>query len=125
VNSNRPINKNPLTMRLPLAALVSISHRLSGLFVFLMIPGFLWLLDQSLQSADSFENIKVYFEGLGFRVAVWLFLAALVFHWVAGIRHLLMDAGIGESLKGGRRSAFLVFLLSIVLFVCIGMWLWQ
>lgn len=125
MNQHRPINKNPLSIRLPLAALVSITHRLSGVFVFLMIPGLLLLLDQSLQSADSFDLIKSYFDRLSFRVLAWLFLGALIFHWLAGFRHLLMDIGIGESFKGGRLSAALVFTSAIALFILIGVWLWQ
>jgi succinate dehydrogenase / fumarate reductase, cytochrome b subunit len=55
---------------------------------------------------------------------IWSVLAALAYHTVAGIRHVFMDCGIGESLKGGQRGAILVLVLAAVLIVLAGVWLW-
>ena len=111
-------------MRLPLAALISISHRLSGVFVFLLIPCVLWVLQQSLASEKQFTALAHYFNQQGVKVLIWLLLAALGFHLLAGCRHLIMDLGIGESLRGGKVGAILVTLFALVLFGLLGFWLW-
>jgi len=48
----------------------------------------------------------------------------LAYHVIAGVRHLLMDLGIGESLEGGKRGAISVLLLGVVAAALIGVWLW-
>ena len=49
------------------------------------------------------------------KLILWGILSALLYHLVAGIRHLIMDMGIGETLRGrspalqDRRSWFPAF----------------
>jgi succinate dehydrogenase / fumarate reductase cytochrome b subunit len=54
----RPKNLNLLSIRLPVNALVSILHRVSGFALFLVLPLLLWCLQQSLQSAQGFEQVQ-------------------------------------------------------------------
>jgi succinate dehydrogenase / fumarate reductase cytochrome b subunit len=54
----------------------------------------------------------------------WIALSALLYHLIAGIRHLLMDIGIGESLKGGRLTAYLVFITTTLGIILLGVWLY-
>ena len=55
---------------------------------------------------------------------LWGVLSALLYHLVAGIRHLLMDAGLGESLEGGRLGAKILIVIAVVLIVLLGVWIW-
>ena len=55
---------------------------------------------------------------------VFAFGAAWIYHLLAGIRHLLMDMGIGESLVAARRGAVLMMLLSSFFIILLGLWLW-
>jgi succinate dehydrogenase / fumarate reductase cytochrome b subunit len=48
----------------------------------------------------------------------------VIFHIVAGVRHLLMDTGIAESQRGGRIGANVVFVISALLILAAGVWLW-
>ena len=59
-----------------------------------------------------------------FRLLIVLILTIILFHLLAGIRHLLMDLGFAESVKAARNTAFVVFIFSIVLFILVGIWLW-
>jgi succinate dehydrogenase / fumarate reductase cytochrome b subunit len=43
---------------------------------------------------------------------------------VLGIRHLIMDFGVGESLEGGQTGAKIALALAIVLIVLAGVWVW-
>lgn len=48
----------------------------------------------------------------------------LFYHILAGVRHLLMDAGIGETLEGGRFGSYAVIILGVVAAISIGVWIW-
>jgi succinate dehydrogenase / fumarate reductase cytochrome b subunit len=120
----RPVNLNFFTLHFPVTAWVSVAHRLSGIFVFLMIPGLLWMLQESLASEARFQSLGVFFSHPIAVVGLWLLLAALLYHWVAGLRHLLMDIHIGESKTGGRMGAWLVICISFGLILLLGYKLW-
>ncbi len=119
-----PVNLNLFTIHFPIPAIVSILHRLSGVLLFLLIPLMLWGFSLSLSSADEFDALVSLFSPPWVKFLLWVGLSAFLYHAVAGVRHLLMDLGIGESLAGGRVSAMLVLAISILLAVLTGIWLW-
>ena len=93
-------------MRLPITAYVSILHRVSGIVLFFFVlPLFLWCLDKSLESPQGFMLIKSIFADPLAQVIIWIGLSILAYHMVMGVRHLLMDAGYGETYESGRLSA--------------------
>lgn len=120
----RPVNLNLFTIRFPIPAIVSILHRISGILLFLLIPIILWGLSLSLSSPDDFDSLHQFLTAPLMKFSIWAGLSALIYHLVAGIRHLLMDLEIGVELKGGRLSAILTFLISIIFIVMAGIWLW-
>lgn|SRR3990167_6907685 len=123
VNRARPVNLNLFTIRFPLPAIVSILHRLSGVFLFLSIPIILWILDFSL-TQDGFDVLHDWSGSFITMFLVWTVLAAFLYHLVAGVRHLLSDVHIGSSLQGGRRTALFVLVISFCLIILAGIWLW-
>lgn len=125
VRKERPVNLNLFTIQFPIPAIVSILHRISGVILFLFIPFMLWGLNLSLKSEQDFDSIHANMIGSPcLKVIIWCAMAAFIFHFVAGIRHLLMDVHIGDELKSGRLSAYLTFIISILLMVLAGIWLW-
>lgn len=124
MNKKRPVNLDLTTIKLPITALVSITHRLSGVFLFAGMAVLLWLLDSSLTSEEGFAAAQESTANPMFKFVLWLVLAALAYHAIAGIRHLTMDGGVGESLRGGQIGAKLVVILSIVVIALIGVWIW-
>jgi succinate dehydrogenase / fumarate reductase cytochrome b subunit len=124
VRKQRPINLDLFTIKFPLPAIVSILHRISGFFVFLLIPFLLWMLSASLSSPGGFEQIQEILTSPVTKFILWLLLSALIYHLIAGIRHLLMDMGWGESLKGGILTSKIVLALSLIIALIIGVWLW-
>jgi len=124
MGKDRPVNLDLKTLKFPPMAVASILHRISGVLLFLLIPFLLYLLDYSLRSADSFLLLKQCLGSPFAKIVIVLSLAALLYHLLAGVRHLLMDCGWGESLTVGRRSAIAVFGLAILAVVLTGIWLW-
>lgn len=111
-------------MRLPITAWASITHRASGVFIFVGMAVFLWMLDASLRGPESFDALKECLTSPLAKLVVWAVLAGLIYHTLAGVRHLIMDFGIGESMEGGVLGARLVIGLSVVLIVLAGVWVW-
>ncbi|MCK0536140.1 succinate dehydrogenase, cytochrome b556 subunit [Alcanivorax sp. CY1518] len=124
VNDKRPVNLDLTTIKFPVPALASISHRISGIAIFVALPILLWMLDRSLASPESFAQLKACLANPWAKLVLWGVLAALSYHLVAGTRHLIMDLGFGDTLEAGRRGAVLVFIISIVLIVLAGVWVW-
>lgn len=119
----RPKNLNLFTIHFPIPAIVSILHRLSGAFLFLCIPFVLWLLDYSL-TESGFESLQQTMGNLTVKIIIWILLIPFIFHLVAGIRHLLSDVHLGDSLKMGRAMSWLTFIVTAVLMLLAGVWLW-
>jgi succinate dehydrogenase cytochrome b subunit len=105
-------------------ALVSILHRISGIIIFLSLPLFLYWLNQSLVSADHFDRLATQLHTPGLKWVLWIVLSAVAYHFFAGVRHLLMDAGLAETLPAGRKSAGLVLIVTGIAVVLLGIWLW-
>ncbi|ABE58568.1 MULTISPECIES: succinate dehydrogenase, cytochrome b556 subunit [Chromohalobacter] len=125
MNSKRPVNLDLTTIKFPLPALTSIAHRITGIILFIgLIFGF-WALDVSLSSPEGFEAVRdTLANNVLAKLIAWGLLSALGFHFVAGIKHLLMDAGIGVDLEGGYRKAQITVVISAILVVLAGVWVW-
>lgn len=120
----RRVNLNLMTIRFPIPAIASILHRVSGLLLFLFIPFLLWTFQTSLESAGSYQDLITYLTSPLSKFIVWVLMTSFIYHLFAGIRHLIQDFGWGESLKAGRTSAYAVMVLTMVIAICIGIWLW-
>lgn len=123
MHQSRPKNLNLFTIHFPLPAIVSILHRVSGAFLFLLIPFVLWGLEYSLTDT-GFEALQHWMDQFIVKFIFWLLFIPFIFHLIAGIRHLLSDIHIGDSLKLGRMMALLTFIISALLVILAGIWLW-
>ena len=115
------------TYRLPPAGWVSILHRISGFIMFLLMPFIIWMFDTSISSEISFEKFKAAFNVgmLGLPGFIWKLVAlaliwAYLHHFIAGLRHLYMDATHTLSNEFGRITALITLGLSILLTLVLG-----
>ncbi|MXW07285.1 MAG: succinate dehydrogenase, cytochrome b556 subunit, partial [Gammaproteobacteria bacterium] len=122
--STRPVFLNLFAIRFPNVAVVSNLHRVSGVVLFGASIYLLWILWLSLESEASFSNLKATLDNPLHSIVLWFTLSFLGYHIIAGLRHLLMDLHIGDSLKIGRASALIVLVCSVVLSLAIGVWFW-
>ncbi|MEY3018565.1 MAG: hypothetical protein RL336_1700 [Pseudomonadota bacterium] len=124
VTDKRPVNLDLNAFHFPLPAIASISHRVSGVALVVGIGILIYMLDQSLTSEASFNALKECMTTFWAKLVVWGVLSALIYHSVAGVKHLIMDAGYGETLEGGQLAAKLVFAVSGALIILGGLWVW-
>jgi succinate dehydrogenase / fumarate reductase cytochrome b subunit len=124
VNDKRPKNLDFSTLRLPLPAITSILHRVSGVLIFAGVAVLLWLFSESLSSSEGFARVDSWLSMPITKLLIWAILSGLLYHLIAGIKHLVMDLGIGETLSGAQTGARLVVALSIIAIVMSGVWLW-
>ncbi|STY96191.1 Succinate dehydrogenase cytochrome b556 subunit [Moraxella atlantae] len=124
MKSNRPVvlplslvvevnSKNPVAM-------TSITHRVSGVVLFLMIPVLLWVFQHSLATPEGFAHI---FDNILVRLLVWVLAAATGYHFVMGIKHLLADMGMNEELKSGRTAAIVGFVIALLWVLASFVWI--
>lgn len=124
MNKKRPVNLDLGSMKFPPMAIASILHRVSGVILFILLPIMIFLLGQSVQSEESFNHLKMRLSDPCYKLVLWAFSAALVYHILAGIRHMIMDLGFGEHLSTGRRTSILVIALAVILTIFLGIWIW-
>lgn len=124
MKTDRPVNLNIFTIRFPLAAIVSITHRITGAILFVGIAFGLYALQLALSSPQGFDAaVEVSRSGFGAVVLLGLLLA-VVFHLVAGIKHLLLDFHLGDSLEAAQNGAIAVIILTLVITGVLGVMLW-
>lgn len=124
MKDTRPVNLNLLVFRWPIPAITSILHRISGVFIFFGTAALLYLLDLSLSSQAGFDEAAALLSGTGVKLVVWAVASGILYHLIAGIKHLIMDFGIGETIEGGKTGAILVLVISAVAIAVLGYWIW-
>lgn len=124
MKDSRPVFLDLFAIRLPLPGIVSILHRISGVLLFIASLYLLFLLASSFGGETDFEELKADLGSPLHSLLLWSTLSLLAFHFVAGVRHILMDLHIGESLKAGRLGSGLVLVVSIGLSILCGVWIW-
>ncbi|MDE2400590.1 MAG: succinate dehydrogenase, cytochrome b556 subunit [Burkholderiales bacterium] len=131
-NPPRPVYRNIhitdiVHYRMPLAAIVSILHRISGAIMFLLLPFIIWLFDTSVTSEISYGQFTAAFTaGLGFipggviKVVALGLIWAYLHHLIAGVRHLVSDVAHTVSKQQGKSSAIVTLVLSVALTLVLG-----
>ena len=128
----RPVYRNIhisqiVSYRLPPAGIVSILHRASGALMFLLMPFIIWMFDTSVTSEISYSQFtSVFVGGVGFLPGGFFKLVALALiwaylhHFIAGVRHLWMDATHAVTKEFGHSSALFTLIVSVLLTLVLG-----
>ncbi|KZZ42282.1 succinate dehydrogenase, cytochrome b556 subunit [Oleiphilus sp. HI0118] len=124
MENKRPVNLDLTQFSFPLPALTSIAHRITGVALFVGLVFLMYGLDLSLQSEEGFNQVKALLDSFLAKLIIWGVVSALLYHLVAGIKHLIMDTGVGETLEGGLLAAKATIVISVVLIVLAGVWIW-
>ena len=115
-NDHRPVNINLTKIKLPISALTSITHRLTGMYVFFItLPLSIFLFYMSTSNAESFLNLINTLVNNSY-ITTFVAFSYLVFlyHILTGVRHLIMDMHIGESLEASKYSSIFVLFIWVL-----------
>jgi len=124
MNTGRPKYLNLVKIKLPLPGFVSILHRLSGAFLFLILPFLLYLLQASLGTVESFLEFQNIVNHAAVKVVLLGIAWAFLHHFFAGLRYLALDIHVGVELVHARASSWAVLFISFVTTAMVGVGLW-
>ena len=110
---------NLFKIRLPVTGVVSLAHRASGVLLFISIPFCIWLLERSLSSAADFAAVQQLLSEPLVKLTGFVLCWALLHHFFAGIRFLLIDVDIGVHKSQSRIGAWLVIAAEIVVMLLV------
>jgi succinate dehydrogenase / fumarate reductase cytochrome b subunit len=111
-----------MAFKWPITAIASIAHRIAGAVLFVGVAFILYALDLSLTSEEGFESLRAMMTSPLGKFVTWGLLSALAYHFVAGVKHLVMDMGIGETLEGGIFAARTTLFFSAILIALAAIW---
>ena len=113
VRLHRPVFLDLMRIQMPVGALTSIGHRVTGVVLAASVPAAAYLLGLSLRDEAGFAQVMALFGQFAFKAAVVIVVWALAHHVLGGVRHLLTDVDIGSPLRMARRSACFVNLAGV------------
>lgn len=112
IKTQRPKYLNLFKIRQAVTAVVSIAHRISGVILFITLPVATYGFARSLRSAQDYVAVQQALHSPGMQVLLLLLAWAVLHHFFAGLRFLLLDMDIGLKLQTARATAWLVFALT-------------
>lgn len=119
-NPKRPLSPHLQVYRLPMAALMSISHRASGMaltFGVFVLVAWLWA---AAFSPECFAEFHKLFSTVIGKLALFGWSLAFFYHLCAGTRHLVWDAGFGYAKPTYAITNWIVLMVAVVL--TLGFW---
>lgn len=120
----RPVYLSLTDPAWPVTAIASIVHRITGVLLFVGLAYLLWLLNLALASPAGFAEAQATLAMPLPKLALIGILGLLIYHLVAGVKHMIMDFHIGDTFEAASRAAYVVFAISIALTAMVGVWLW-
>lgn len=121
---HRVVFLNLARIQLPVGALTSILHRVSGVLLALAIPVVAWAFARSLDGSDGFRIVVEWLHQPLVKVVAVLWIWALAHHLLAGVRHMLSDIDVGSRLYYARKSAYTVNVAGVVIALAAAGVLW-
>ena len=109
----RPLSPHLQVYRWPISMALSISHRVTGVGLAVGTLLFTWWLVAAAISEETFASVQWFLATPIGMLLLFGWSAALFFHFFAGIRHLVWDAGYGFDQPWYNRSAWAVVIATV------------
>jgi len=126
MTAERPVSLSLLGLfaAMPVTAVASILHRITGIVLFAGALYLCYLLDLALGDQGGFARATVVLATPAGKLALWAILAALGYHLLAGVKHLLLDFHVGDTLTGARFASWVSIVLAVLAAGAAAFWLW-
>jgi len=113
--SNRPLSPHLQVYKMPLSAILSVLHRLTGLALsFGAVILVFWLFSLAYLSATAVSLHALFSSTIG-KVFLIAMTFAFFYHFCNGIRHLFWDIGTGYEIETVNKTGVLAVVAAIVL----------
>jgi succinate dehydrogenase / fumarate reductase cytochrome b subunit len=123
-SAKRPLSPHLHIYRWQLTSVLSILHRLTGVFLSLGAVGLVWWLFAAASGDQAFACVLAFLVSWPGKLLLLGWTFALFYHLANGIRHLLWDAGIGFDLTSTYATGWTVviaaFALTALAWYCAG-----
>jgi succinate dehydrogenase / fumarate reductase cytochrome b subunit len=117
--NERPLSPHLQVYRLPLTALLSFTHRATGVFLSLGMILLVVFLLAVAQGQESFACVHSFLQSVVGRLFLWAWIYSLLFHLCHGFRHLIWDTGHGFERDKLNRLAAYEIVASLLLIIMV------
>jgi len=104
----RPLSPHLQVYRLPMTAITSIGHRISGVVLSIGLLVLAWWLLAAATGPSSFDTAQGILGSFLGRLVLFGWTVAICFHLVNGLRHLVWDAGYGFEIGQASRTSHVI-----------------
>ena len=114
-NNNRPISPHLSIYKPQITSILSISHRMSGVFQSLGLLIIVLLLFSLILGKISHEFFMLFINSLIGKAFLFFYVLSLCYHLFNGIRHIVWDIGFGFEIKNVYYSGVIVIIFAVTL----------
>jgi succinate dehydrogenase / fumarate reductase, cytochrome b subunit len=112
--AERPLSPHITVYRWAYTMTLSILHRVTGVALAVALIGLVAWLVAASRGADAYAALLPLLTGVPGKLLIALAVAALIYHFCNGLRHLAWDLGFGFERADARRSALLVVAATLI-----------
>lgn len=117
MQTKRPVFLELWRIKLPVPGILSILHRVSGVWMVLALPFAAILFHQALSGPEGFAAVAATLDNWLVKLILVVLAWGILHHLFAGIRYLLLDLGMGVDRLPARRSAWIVMIAAVAVLV--------
>jgi succinate dehydrogenase / fumarate reductase, cytochrome b subunit len=112
---NRPLSPHLQIYRLPMLALISITHRITGVALCAGTVILVYWLVALAAGPEAYASAHTVLTSTLGQIILFGFSWALYFHLCNGVRHLVWDVGMGLDVEAADASGRMVIIVSALL----------
>ena len=114
-NKNRPISPHLSIYKPQITSILSISHRLSGVFQSVGLLVIIFLLLCLLMGDNIHQYFMLFAHSLIGRAFLFFYVLSLSYHLLNGIRHIIWDFGYGFERRNVHYSGVIIIFFTAIL----------
>ena len=114
-NKNRPLSPHLSIYKPQITSILSISHRISGVFQSLGLLIIILLLLALLLGENYHKYYMSFIDSYLGKLFIFFYIFSLSYHMFNGIRHILWDLGFGFEMKNVYYSGYTIIFLTLIL----------
>lgn len=114
---DRPLSPHIQIYKMPFTAILSISHRITGVVMAAGTAVLAYWLIAAASGPDAFATAQSVLGSVPGRILLFGWSLALFYHLSNGVRHLFWDAGHGFEIRDAYRSGYATVAAALVLTV--------